>query len=47
MAQTLKDKTTIIWFMDYKEVMRKLERQSSKRIDIQVGDRIYSLKPLL
>jgi hypothetical protein len=27
--------------------MRKLERQSSKRIDIQVGDRIYSLKPLL
>ena len=30
---------------DYKEVMRELERQSSKkRIDIQVGDRIYSLK---
>ena len=30
---------------NYKEVMRELERQSSKkRIDIQVGDRIYSLK---
>lgn len=30
---------------DYKEVMKTLERQSSKkRIDIQVGDRIYSLK---
>ena len=30
---------------DYKEVMRELDRQSSKkRIDIQVGDQIYSLK---
>lgn len=30
---------------DYKEVMKELERQSSKkRIDIQVGDQIYSLK---
>lgn len=30
---------------NYKEVMRELERQSSrKRIDIQVDDQIYSLK---
>jgi hypothetical protein len=30
---------------DYKEVMKTLERQSSKkRIDIQVGDRIYTIK---
>ena len=30
---------------DYKEVMRELDRQSSKkRIDVQVGDQIYILK---
>jgi len=30
---------------DYKEVMRELDRQSSKkRIDVQVGDQIYTLK---
>jgi hypothetical protein len=30
---------------NYKEVMTELERQSSKkRINIQVGDQIYSLK---
>ena len=30
---------------DHKEVVRELERQSSKkRIDIRVGDRIYSIK---
>jgi hypothetical protein len=32
-------------FWDYKEVMNELNRQSSKkRIDVQVGDQIYSLK---
>ena len=30
---------------EYKEVMRELDRQSSKkRIDVQVGDQIYILK---
>lgn len=38
-----KDPSSGSW--DYKEVMRELDRQSSKkRIDVQVGDQIYTLK---
>ena len=38
-----KDPSSGSW--DYKEVMRELDRQiSKKRIDVQVGDQIYTLK---